>query len=88
MRKSYNTHKNFEDLPIMGEWIPREAIKRFFNYGNTKMASFAKEHRIRVSKIGKRLFYNYLDIVKLLDSSTLKEKDFYDDDDDYDDDLE
>ncbi|MDY2588213.1 hypothetical protein [Winogradskyella aquimaris] len=70
MKKNNKNHKNLKEFPIMGDWVPRIVVKKFFNYGNTKMASFARDHDIRVSRIGKRIFYKYSDLLRLIEDNT------------------
>jgi hypothetical protein len=57
----------------MGDWVPRKIVQEFFGYGNTKMASFAEDFNIGVSKVGKRVFYRYSDIIRLLDNGEVQE---------------
>lgn len=42
---------------------------RIFKYGNTTMTAFAENNNIRKTKVGNRVFYNYEDIVALLDGN-------------------
>ncbi|WP_091422948.1 hypothetical protein [Formosa sp. Hel1_31_208] len=51
---------------IMGDWVPRKVVQDFFNYGNTKMSTFATDYNVRISKVGKRIFYKYSDIIRLM----------------------
>lgn len=51
---------------IIGGWVPRKVVQDFFNYGNTKMSTFAIDYNIRVSKVGKRIFYKYSDIIRVM----------------------
>lgn len=52
-----------------GDWVPKKVVQDFFNYGNTKMSTFSSDYNIRTSKVGKRIFYKYSDIVRLMDES-------------------
>lgn len=54
-------------MPKFGDWVPRKVVKDFFGYGNTKMASFATDYNISISKVGKRIFYKYSDVLRLID---------------------
>jgi|GEM_PF-5195118 len=56
---------------IMGDWVPRKVVQDFFNYGNTKMSTFAADYNVRISKVGKRIFYNYHDIKMLIEKNVL-----------------
>ncbi|WP_298898222.1 hypothetical protein [uncultured Psychroserpens sp.] len=62
-----NITANLVSSQIMGDWVPRKVVQNFFNYGNTKMSTFATDYDIRVSKVGKRIFYKYSDIIRLMD---------------------
>lgn len=53
--------------PDFGNWVPKNRVQQFFNYGNTVMNSFAEKYNIRKSKIGNRVFYHYDDIKALLE---------------------
>lgn len=55
-----------------GDWIPKKSVQQFFNYGNTKMSTFADDFSIKTSKVGKRIFYKYSDIVKLIDENIIQ----------------
>jgi EAL domain-containing protein (putative c-di-GMP-specific phosphodiesterase class I) len=54
-----------------GDWIPKKVVQDFFNYGNTKMSTFSSDYNISTSKIGKRIFYKYSDILRLIEESIL-----------------
>jgi len=56
-----------------GDWVPKKVVQDFFNYGNTKMSTFSSDYNIRTSKVGKRIFYKYSDIVKLIEESITDE---------------
>ncbi len=66
-----NQKLKLKETTLIGDWIPRKVVKEFFGYGNTKMASFARDYDIRVSKVGKRVFYSYSDILRLLEEESL-----------------
>lgn len=51
---------------IFDDWIPRKLVQEFFNYGNTKMSTFATDYNVRVSKVGRRIFYKYSDIIRVV----------------------
>lgn len=61
-----NSQTNLMFKEILGDWIPKNVVQKFFNYGNTKMSTFASDNNVRVSKVGKRIFYKYSDIVDLI----------------------
>jgi hypothetical protein len=54
---------------MIDDWITREAVKEFFNYGNTKMSTFSTDHKVRMARVGNRVFYRYSDIVKMMDEN-------------------
>lgn len=60
------TNKNSKS--VFERWVPRNRVKEFFGYGQTKMSSFAKDFNVRSKKIGNRLFFYADDIEKLLES--------------------
>ena len=47
----------------------KSEVQNFFKYGNTTMTTFAENNNIRKTKVGNRVFYNYEDIVALLESN-------------------
>lgn len=51
---------------IFDDWIPRKVVQEFFNYGDTKMSTFATDYNVRVSKVGNRIFYKYSDIIRVM----------------------
>lgn len=40
--------------PDFGNWVPKNRVQQFFNYGNTVMNSFAEKYNIRKSKSSNR----------------------------------
>ena len=67
MESNNEKQLKFKELSILGDWVPRKIVKEFFGYGNTKMATFAEDFNIGMSKVGKRIFYRYSDLVRLID---------------------
>ena len=53
-----------------GGWIPRKKVQEFFGYGPTKMSAFAKQHGVKMTKVGKRIFYWEPDIKELLNNNS------------------
>lgn len=66
MDSKQNNTANLAFSQTIGDWIPRKVVQEFFNYGNTKMSTFATDYNIRISKVGKRIFYKYSDIIDLI----------------------
>ncbi|WP_299273431.1 hypothetical protein [uncultured Psychroserpens sp.] len=66
MERKDNNTAVMKSHKTIGGWIPRKVVQEFFNYGNTKMSTFAADYNIRVSKVGKRIFYKYSDILRLM----------------------
>ncbi len=58
-----------ETSKLIDDWVPKKEVQEFFNYGNTKMSTFASDYDIRTAKVGKRIFYKYSDIVRLIEDS-------------------
>jgi hypothetical protein len=50
----------------IGDWVPKRVVQEFFNYGNTKMSTFANDYNVEMSKVGRRIFYKYSDIIRLI----------------------
>lgn len=70
MKENEDKEQNPFDELLFGDWIPRQRVKDYFGYGQTTMSTFAKDNNIRVSKIGKRIFYYKKDILNLLERNT------------------
>ena len=66
-----NDKNDLKKSMVFGKWIPKRVVQDFFNYGNTKMSTFAADHNVRTSKVGKRIFYSYDDILNILESNSL-----------------
>ena len=49
------------------KWLPKKAVMRFFDYGETQMRDFEKEQGLEFSKIKSRKFYSIQSILTLLD---------------------
>jgi len=64
-----NTLKN---SITFGDWIPKKVVQDFFNYGDTKMSTFAADFNVTISKVGKRIFYKHSDIIKLIEENTIQ----------------
>ena len=68
--ESNKTNKSISSQSeTFNDWIPKKAVQEFFNYGNTKMSTFATDFNIRTAKVGKRIFYKYSDIIRLMEES-------------------
>jgi len=71
MKTKDNTLPEFQCSQITDNWLPKKAVQEFFNYGNTKMSTFGKDNNVRTSKVGKRIFYNHDDIIRLINDSII-----------------
>ncbi len=58
-------------LAING-WLPKKAVLRFFNYGETQLRELEKLHMLIISKIGHRKFYSIDSIEKLIGQFQVK----------------
>jgi len=70
--ESSKNNKSINKSEKFGDWIPKKTVQQFFNYGNTKMSTFAIDFNVKISKVGKRIFYKYSDIVKLIDENIIQ----------------
>jgi hypothetical protein len=55
----------------IGEWVSYSHLKRFLDYSDSQMRLFTEKNNLKISKIGRRVFYKSSDIETLL-SSNLK----------------
>lgn len=63
------------NLYQMGNWVNREYMKRFFDYGDTQILELSKNKSIVTSRFGNRLFFDILSVIKFLeDHIELKKK--------------
>jgi len=53
----------------IGDWLPKHFVKRFFDYGDTKLRELEKSGTLTYSKIGDRKFYCAKSIIKLLNEN-------------------
>jgi len=56
---------------IIGDYIPEKLVATFFNYSETKLREFRRQHKVVFSKIGVRYFYSIESIVKLLNENKI-----------------
>jgi hypothetical protein len=48
-------------------WLPKKAVMRYFDYGETQLRQLEKEHNLEVSKIKARKFYSVQSILNLIE---------------------
>ena len=58
---------------LMGDWIPREAIKHFFNYGDTQIKNLSKDPMIITSKVKNRVFFSRDSVIAFLEEHKKKD---------------
>jgi len=73
MESSDNNLTKPRSLQIIDIWLPKKDVQDFFNYGNTKMSTFGEDNNVRTSKVGKRIFYNRSDIIKLINDNIISD---------------
>jgi len=54
---------------VIGDWINKQTLMRFFDYGETQLRSLEKTNQLIVSKIGRRKFYSLKSIINLLNKN-------------------
>jgi len=65
-------NRKLDDFSVKGlydVWLPKKAVMRFFDYGETQMRQLEKENKIVVSKIGARKFYSVQSILNLIEAN-------------------
>ena len=72
MESNNNNKSILKESKMFDQWVPKKTVQEFFDYGNTKMSTFALDYNIRTSKVGKRIFYNYSDIMRLINENIKK----------------
>ena len=53
----------------IGGWLPKKAVMRFFDYGDSQMKTLEDNNILVVSKIGRRKFYSIESIVSLMEKN-------------------
>lgn len=53
----------------IGGWLPKKAVMRFFDYGDTQLRALEISKSIEVSKIGNRKFYSLESLLKLIENN-------------------
>lgn len=59
---------DFSEKGLYDVWLPKKAVMRFFDYGETQMRQLEKEHRLEISKIKARKFYSVQSILNLIEN--------------------
>ncbi len=60
------------DVSSIKGWMPKKAVMRLFDYGDTQLRALEISKSIEVSKIGTRKFYSVESIVKLIEKNRQK----------------
>lgn len=53
---------------IRRDWIPRDEVKVYLQFGDTQMSAITKKYGITYTEIGKRKFYSTTSIQKVLEN--------------------
>ncbi|OFY89649.1 MAG: hypothetical protein A3K10_09815 [Bacteroidetes bacterium RIFCSPLOWO2_12_FULL_31_6] len=56
----------------IGDWLPKKAVMRFFNYGETQIRELELANNIEISTIGRRKFYSKKSIIALIEKNIIK----------------
>lgn len=62
------------NLYQMGNWVNREYMKRFFDYGDTQILELSKNKSIITSRIKNRLFFDIVSVNKFLEDNIESKK--------------
>jgi hypothetical protein len=57
------------DSSAIGGWLPKKAVMRFFDYGDSQMKTLEDKKILVVSKIGRRKFYSVESIISLIEKN-------------------
>lgn len=58
---------NLSEKRLYDVWLPKKAVLRYFDYGETQMRQLEKEYSLEVSKIKARKFYSVQSILNLIE---------------------
>ena len=64
--EEYETSRYFDN------WIPRQKLMEFFDYGDTKIAELFKQGDLQVSEVGIRKFIKKESVLKFLEKNLKK----------------
>ena len=54
---------------VIGDWIPKKVVMKFFDYGDTQMRELKKEKGLITTTIKARTFYSVQSILNLLEAN-------------------
>lgn len=58
---------NLSEKGLHNVWLPKKAVMKYFDYGETQIRQLEKEHNLEVSKIKARKFYSVQSILNLIE---------------------
>lgn len=61
-----------ESARYFDNWIPRQKLMEFFDYGDTKIAELFKQGELQVSEVGIRKFIKKESVLKFLEKNLKK----------------
>ena len=56
----------------IGDWLPKKAVMRHFDYGDNQLRTLEKLKLLEVSKVGRRKFYSLKSIITLIQKNIQK----------------
>jgi len=71
MERKNNTSGKEQSLNLcrLGNWVNREYMKRFFDYGDTQILALSKEKKIKTSRYKNRLFFDIDSVLQFLEEN-------------------
>lgn len=67
MRDINDKLDNLMTRGLLDLWLPKKAVMKFFDYGDTQMRQIEKEYGLVTSKIKARKFYSAQSILNLIE---------------------
>ncbi len=67
-KKRNGEGKKDQNLYRMENWVNREYMKRFFDYGDTQILELSKNKSVVTARIGNRLFFELNSILKFIEA--------------------
>lgn len=61
-----------ESATYFENWIPRQKLMEFFDYGDTQIAALFKQGGLHVSEVGNRKFIKKESVIKFLEKNLKK----------------
>lgn len=56
---------------ITDEWIPRQQVQKFLDYGDTQISALQKSGKVVFAKVGKRIFFQRKSLLQAIENNRI-----------------